>query len=95
MAEKDTGGRRFARTLRRNTSLAHVAFVLVTLPMTKFVVAVVSLAVGAVLGHGFSTGKLLHDVGDLVAGLVFACLFVLVAVPVRSRWRRRRPVPEG
>ncbi|MEU9382118.1 hypothetical protein AB0D38_14445 [Streptomyces sp. NPDC048279] len=96
MAERDAVGRGLARRVRRTTSLAHVACLLVSLPLTRFVGAVCSLAVGLVLGHGFATRDLLHDVDELATSLVFACLFVLVAVLVRSRWRRRRrPVPES
>jgi hypothetical protein len=91
MPRRTRGRSRTARRSRRDVPLAHLAFFLVGSALLTFLGALLRLAFALVSGSGFSAGKLLDAVLDLVGGLFFACLFLWLFARLRSR--RSRPGP--
>ncbi|MER5525165.1 hypothetical protein ABT075_11245 [Streptomyces sp. NPDC002677] len=91
MAEKDAGEKRTARRSWRDVPLTPVALKVVAGVLLKFLGALLLLAFALVSGSGFSAGKLLDAVLDLVGGLFFACLFLWLFARLRSR--KGRPSP--
>jgi hypothetical protein len=87
MGRDDAGKRRTARRSWRHVPLTPVAFVMVGNTLLKFLGALLFLAFALASGSGFSAGKLLDAVIDLVGGLLFSCLFLWLFARLRSSKR--------
>ncbi|MER7837386.1 hypothetical protein ABTY98_16120 [Streptomyces sp. NPDC096040] len=93
MDRDDAGRRRTARKSWRDVPLTPVAFLMVGNTLLKFFGALLLLAFALASGSGFSAGKLLDAVIDLVGGLLFSCLFLWLFARLRSR--KRGPSAQG